>query len=266
VKLLAFLKRDLLVSLSYRFRLILGAGSMVVYLFVFYFVGRTFDGALAPYLASYGGQYFPYVLVGVAVSSFVSVGLGSLGSQIRAAQLQGTLESLLCTPTSITTVLLGNSLSGFVSAFATGSLTLFGGAAVLGLAISPLQAFAALLVLLLTFAAFLSVGMLSASFVMVFKEGDPISLLFGTSSYFVGGVFFPVGVLPKPLRGFAEILPITPAIEALRRLLLSGAGLDEVVPLVLRLLLFIGLVGPVSLFVFHRSVARAKRNGSLVQF
>ncbi len=266
MKLLAFLKRDLLITLSYRLNLFLSLVSMSLFLFVFYFVGRTFSGSLSPFLEPYGGEYFPYVLIGIAVSSFVAVGLDTLAGEIRGAQVAGNLESLLCTPTSIYLILLGNSLSTFLRAFVTGVTLLFGGFLLLGIPVPLNRAASSILILLLTFAVFLSVGMLSASFIMLFKQGDPFALLFGTSSYFFGGVFFPVEVLPRPIQAFSEILPITHAVRALRLLLLTDAGLPVLIPLVRNLVLFIVLLGPLTVLVFSRSVRRAKISGSLTQF
>lgn len=266
LKLLAFLKRDLLSVLSYRLRVLLGFGSMLVSLLMFYFIGRTFGGAISPYLERYGGEYFPYVFVGIAVSSFVTVGLHTLSSEIRSAQVMGTLEYLLSTPTSIYTVLIGNSLYTFLTAFAGGLVFIVAGALWFDMRFSFPQFMLILLVLMLTFVAFLAIGMLSASFIMVFKEGNPIDFLFGTSSYFLGGVFFPVEVLPKPFRFAAQFIPITHAVTALRELLLARAALGDVFPTVLNLVLFIAVLAPISISCFHFAVRRAKINGSLVQY
>ncbi len=209
MKLLAFAGRDLRIGLSYRFRVLLQFGMLFVSLLILYFLGRMFTGAMSPYLSQYGGNYFPFVLVGIAVSSFVGVGLTALADQVRRAQVEGTLEALLATPTSIYTILIGNSLWSFVSALFGSLVILFGGALFVGLRITLWNGLASLFVLLLTFLCFLSVGMLSASFIMIFKQGNPIGLLFGTSSYFLGGVLFPIEVLPRPLQTLAQVLPIT---------------------------------------------------------
>jgi len=221
---------------------------------------------MSPALARYGGEYFPYVLVGIAVSSFVSVGLQALAQEVRSAQVQGTLEALLATPTSIYTVLIGNSLWSTLTALFGAILMLVGGFAFLGMSIQPGQLLAALLILCLTFLAFLAVGMLSASFIMIFKQGNPIHLIFGTSSYFLGGVLFPVEVLPRPFQVAAQFLPITHAVKALRELILARMTFASVVPLIGKLIVFVLALAPVSILFFRYAVRRAKRDGSLVQY
>lgn len=266
MKLLAFIKKDFLISLSYRFYIILRFGFMIATLFMFYFIGQTFGNTLSPYLEAYGGSYFPYVLVGMAVSSFVFVGLSSLSSDVRDAQVKGTLEALLSTPTSIYTVLIGNSMWSFVTSFLGSVLMLAGGMIFLGITIIVSQLFITLVILMLTFIAFLTVGMLSAAFIMIFKQGNPIDILFGSSSYFLGGIFFPREVLPEPLRVIGNILPITHSIRALRDLLLARVDPVEIIFPLVNLVIFIIIMGPISLLFFRYAVKRAKKDGSLIQY
>ncbi len=266
MKLLAFVTRDFLIAASYRFAIALRVGGLLLSLLMFYFLGLTFSGAIAPGLERYGGEYFPYVLIGIAVSSFVSVGLHALSRDVRAAQVEGTLEALLCTPTSIYTVLLGNSLWAFATALGTCCALLGAGCAFLGFRCDAAAWGPALAVLGLTFAAFLLVGILGAAFTMRFKQGNPVAMFFGTAGYFLGGVIFPVEVLPAPFRACAALLPITHAVKALRELFLAGAGAGEIAPLLGNLLLFIAVMAPASLLLFAAAVKRARREGSLVQY
>lgn len=265
-KLIAFLKKDLLVTVSYRFHLLLSLAGIFLSVAMFYFIGRTFSGAMSPYLERYGGDYFPYVLIGIAVSNFVTVGLSALSQQVRSAQVQGTLEALLSTPTSIYMVLIGNSLWSFLTALGSAVALIAAGFLVVGYPVSLPHAAAALLVLLLTFAAFLMIGMLSAAFVMIFKRGDPIGYLLGWSGFLVGGVLFPVEVLPGSLRFLSRFVPITYAAKAARELLLVRASFASVLPLVGSLCLFTLVLGPAAVLFFRFAVRRARKDGNLIQY
>ncbi len=266
MKILAFIRKDFLVAISYRFRLILDFGRLLITLFMFYFIGKTFGGAISPYLGRYGGDFFPYVLIGLSVSSFVSVGLNAFSSEIRAAQVEGTLEALLCTPTSIYTILIGNSIWSFLEAFGGTVILLGAGIMFMDLQFTFPQLLLVIAVLILTLFAFIAVGMLSASFIMIFKQGNPISMIFGTSSYFLGGIIFPVEVLPRPFQFIAEILPITHAVKALREILLVHVETGAVMPVIYKLLVFILFLSPVSILFFSYAIRRAKLDGSLVQY
>jgi ABC-2 type transport system permease protein len=265
-KLFAFLKKDFLVTLSYRFNILLSLIGIFLSALMFYFIGKTFSGAISPYLERYGGDYFPYVLIGIAVSNFVTVGLSALSQQVRSAQVEGTMEALLSTPTSIYTVLIGNSLWSFLSALGSAMALIAAGFLVIRFEVSALRATAAVVVLLLTFLAFLMFGILSASFVIIFKRGDPIGYVFGWSSFLLGGILFPVEVLPGPLPFLSRFLPITYAIKAIRELLLVRASFQSVFPLVMTLCLFIVVLGPGSLLFFRYAVRRARKDGNLVHY
>ena len=196
----------------------------------------------------------------------LAVGLDTLSRQVRSAQLEGTLEALISTQTSIYTILIGNSLTIFLTAFFSATVLLFGGFAILRIKI-PLAGYAAsILILTLTFLAFLILGMLSASFVMIFKRGDPIAYIFGWSSFFLGGVLFPIEVLPSPLQSLAQMLPVTHAIKAIRELLLASSGLLGVTSLLRNFLLFTGIMAPVGGLFFRFAVKKAKRDGNLIQY
>ena len=91
-------------------------------------------------------------------------------------------------------------------------------------------------------------------------------MIFGTLSYFLGGIVFPVEVLPLPFQYLAELLPITHAVKALRELLLAQMEFQAIIPLLINLVIFILLLSPVSILFFRYAVKRAKIDGSLIQY
>jgi ABC-2 type transport system permease protein len=105
---------------------------------------------------------------------------------------------------------------------------------------------------------------------MVFKRGNPFAILLGTGSALFSGVFFPTQVLTDTAgEGFghvSKILPTTYGIDGIRRVLLEGRGFGEVREPLVTLLVFLAVLLPFSLWVFARSVRRAKREGSLIQY
>ena len=77
---------------------------------MFYFVGLMVDPAKLP---SYGGRhatYMEFAAAGIALTAFIQVGLGRVGTAIRQEQLTGTLESVLMTPTSFSTIQVGSTV------------------------------------------------------------------------------------------------------------------------------------------------------------
>lgn len=125
---------------------------------------------------------------------------------------------------------------------------------------------AALLVLILTVLVFSSLGILSASFVMVLKRGDPVTWMFNGLSTLLGGVYYPITVLPDWLQAISRLLPVTYALEAMRLALLQGASFAELWPNILALLIFGVTLLPASLLIFRYAVRRAKEDGSLTHY
>lgn len=266
IKLFGFLRRDFLGALSYRFRLVLSLVSMFAAVFMLFFMGKMFQGGFSSYLTRYGNDYFAFALLGMCVSTFVSTGLYSLSSSVREAQMQGTLEILLVTPTSPTLILFGNSLWSFIQSLLLTFAYLVVTILIVGLTVTLTKILLVSLVLFLTFASFLSLGMISAAFTMTFKQGNPINMLFGASSYFFGGIVFPVDVLPETLQRFSFILPITHATRAVRELLLVPEGRGEWQQTVVYLVIFSLVLCPLGLVSLRLALSRAKKEGSLVQF
>ena len=90
-----------------------------------------------------------------------------------------------------------------------------------------------------------------ARFTLVFKRGDPLLWLFAGLSWLLGGVFYPLEVLPRFLQHAGQLLPITHALVGMRAALLRNASILELLPQIGVLGVF-ALVGlPLSLLAFH---------------
>jgi ABC-2 type transport system permease protein len=196
-------------------------------------------------------------------------GFSSLANSIRQEQMQGTLESVLLTPINLPTVIVASSAWDFLETTFFSFLYLFFGRVFFGVQYrgSFLLAF---LFLILTTVVLSCLGILSASFAMVFKRGDPFGIFIGAGSALFSGVFFPTQLLntyagPK-LGSVSLILPTTHGLDGIRQVLIEGHGLPEVTEPLFTLLGFLVVLLPFSLWVFSRAVRRAKREGSLIQY
>jgi len=265
-KALLFFYRDFRTQASYRFSFVLHIVAILFSVASFYFVGQLFGGSAAPYLSDYGGNYFPFALVGIAFAGFQSVALRAFSRTIRSAQTTGTLEAVLVTPTRLSTILFASCLWNFAFTSLTVVVYLLVGATLFGASLGRANLLAGIVVLGLTILALSSIGILSACFVMVFKRGAPIEFLIGGLSTLLGGVYYPVEVLPHWLQKAARLFPLTYSLDAARRALLVGEPLTALAPQVLALVAFAALLLPLSLLAFRCAVRQAKRDGSLTQF
>jgi ABC-2 type transport system permease protein len=84
-----------------------------------------------------------------------------------------------------------------------------------------------------------------------------------TTLALLGGVYFPIEVLPEPIEKVASALPFTWGVDVFRASLLGG----EVDPAQLAGLLgSAALVLPVALLGFMAAVRRARQTGTLAQY
>jgi len=261
----AFLRRDLLDASSYKLSFVFSTVGILFSSATFYFISRMIAPGTVS-LAAYGGDYFSFAMIGIAFSGLLGIFQEGLPSVVRSAQVSGTLEALLVTRTSMPVILFGSSLYSLVFALLRTAVHLALAVAVFGMKLGSVNVPALLLVLILTAVCFLSVGMLSASFLLVYKLGNPISWLFGSVSGLLGGMLFPVSVLPPWLRGFSVFLPVTHALEGLRLSLLSSAPFARVLPSIAALAVFAAALLPLGFWTFRLALRKAKRDGTLTQY
>ncbi|MGA1823027.1 MAG: ABC transporter permease [bacterium] len=265
-KAVAFIYRDFVDAISYKTAFFLQFFGIVLSVLIFYFLSKLFGTTVIPYLEPYGGDYFSFVLIGVAFTNYLDVALGSFSKSIRDAQVMGTLEAILVTQTDIPTIIICSSFYSFLWTSLHVIVYLLLGIFLFHMDISRANFFGAFIILSLTITTFSSIGIISASFIMVLKKGDPIAHLFAGISWFLGGVYYPITVLPMWVRKFSYIIPLTYSLEGMRFALLKGHSVRALLPNILALGIFSVLMWPLSIICFQYAVNRAKRDGSLTHY
>ncbi|MDD8026176.1 MAG: ABC transporter permease [Acidobacteriota bacterium] len=258
-----FFIRDLRNEVSYKLSFALQLFGVLPVLLMYFFLSKLFGSAIAGPLEPYGGTYFPFILIGAALQNYMAVALGGFSAGLRDAQLSGTLEAVFAAPVGVGQYLAGSTLYSFVFNLLRVVLYLAVGAVVFGAKLDWARFPLALLTLALTAAAFSSLGILSAAFVVVFKRGDPVNYFINVASWLLGGVYYPVSVLPGWVQKISAVIPMTHALEALRATLLGGAGIKEIGGhlAVLAAWAVVGL--PIAVFLFKFSFERAQAKGTL---
>lgn len=263
---LAFVWKDFINEISYKFAFSMQFFSILITTVTFFYLSRLLGDVGISYLKPYGGDYFAFVLIGVALFNYLKISMEGLSNSIREGQMLGTLEALLVTQTEIPTIIISSSLYSFIFASFKVAVYLLLGTLVFGINMSNANLIGAFLILLLTIISFSSFGIISASFVMVLKRGDPVSWAFTNISGILGGLYYPVSVLPKWLQKLSYVLPVTYSLEGMRLALLKGYSLSALLPNIVALLVFSVIMLPLSMLVFRYAVKRAKTDGTLTQY
>lgn len=265
-KVMAFLKKDFKMETSYRLSFLMHFFSILFSVATFFFISKLVGGSISSHLKDYGGDYFSFVLIGIAFSGLLGTGLSSFSSTISSAQAEGTVEAMLMTPTKVVSILIMSSMWDFLMTTFDVLIYVALGGLLFGADLSQANIPVALLILFLTVIAFSGLGIISASFIMVLKRGDPVNWIFGTFSSFIGGIYFPITVLPAWLQKFAYLFPIFYALKAMRHAVLQGSTLMALLPDIVALAVFSAMIVPVSMITFKWAVKLAKTDGSLVTY
>ncbi len=262
-KVIAFIKRDFFSETSYKLAFMMQFVKMFLSLLVFFFISKLLGDFGALNLKPYGGNYFAFVLIGIAFFGYLDISMRGLSNVIRQGQTQGTLEALLVTQTSIPNIIVASIIYPFIKASFNVAVYLLLGGLIFGVKMGNANIMSALTILFLSITSFSGLGILSASFIMVFKQGDPIGWIIGTGSSLLGGLYYPISILPHWVQKISYLFPVTYSLEGMRLALLKGHPLNQLTSIILILTAFSVVLLPVSLFVFNYAVRRAKIDGSL---
>jgi len=268
----AFVWKDFLVEVSYKSAFLLHVGGVVFSVGLWFF----FSGFLQEHMKEKlevltGGNLFAFILLGVAPYSYQQVSLTAFGRRFREEQVTGTLEAMLVCPTRTPLVIFGSALFDFL--FTSVRVVLY---IAVGIGFSYMTArpialhasgfLAAIVIFTLMVLTSVGIGIMAAAFVMYFKKGDVLVAFISSASALLGGVFFPTQALPAAVQPFTRLLPISWTTDGVRRALLTGDGVRELLPHIEILFLFAAVLLPLGLWIFRIALRAARRDGTLVQY
>jgi ABC-2 type transport system permease protein len=261
-KLPAFARRDLITAWSYRAAFFGQWFGLLTGTLTFYFVGRLVDPNKLP---SYGGShatYMEFVAAGIALGAFVQLGLGRVAAALRGEQLMGTLESLLMTPTSVSTIQVGSAAYDLIYVPIRTALFFVIIAAAFGVHFDRSGIAPAALALLIFIPFVWGLGVMSAAITLTIRRGSGAFGLVVSFLMLGSGAFFPLELLPHWLTAIARFNPITLAVEGVRAPLLGG-GWEGIWPDAPLLAPMSVLTLAVGLYAFRLALRREQRRGTL---
>lgn len=265
-KAIAFLQKDWRVAISYKLQFISSIVGVLISTMVFYFFSDFVGQNLSQSLQQYGGNYFAFVLVGIALADYLVVSTETFSGTIRSGQVNGTFEALLVTPTSIMTILISSYLYPFLfTTFRMLSYILLG-VFFFGVEFHVHNFWICLLTFFLSLLPLLGMGLLSAAFIILFKQGSPINWVLGVSSTLLGGVLYPVSSLPAWIKPLSLIFPLTYGIEAMRKVLLAHAAFNDVQNNLFVLILFSVIFIISGIISVQYSLKVARKQGTLLHY
>jgi ABC-2 type transport system permease protein len=259
----AFLRRDLLTLLSYRAAFVGDLLAIAVQAVMFALIAKLVDPSTLPTYNGVATGYFEFVMIGVVIATVSGMLLQKVSTAIRQEQLMGTLEALLVTPTSPTTVQAGSAGFDLLFIPVRMAVLLLAVALTFGLDFEP-SGIAPSLVLLVCFVPFVwGLGLVAAAVIVTFRRGAGMVAFVMSTLGLASGAFFPLTLLPDWIQTLAETNPVAIAMDGTREALIGGAGWAGIGGDVVILLPLSAVALAAGVAAFRAGLAREHRNGTL---
>jgi ABC-2 type transport system permease protein len=262
----AFVRRDVLFETSYKLQTLVNLLGVFSQILTFYFIARLAD-VPSDQQGLHGADYFTFVLIGITFREVLDAGfLMHFTASLRQQLMVGAFEAMCATPLRPAPLMFYSLLWPVAGALLKAALYLLLGGLLLGAQIGLTRIPLLLAALALSIVVFGSMAMIAGSMILYFKRGDPVTWLLSNLAALIGGVFFPVGMMPGWLQKLSVLIPLPHALGAIRAGLiprsdLSGAGDDF-----MALALFAVLLAPTAWFVTVKLFELSRRHGGLGQY
>jgi ABC-2 type transport system permease protein len=253
----AVARRDFLTDVRYPVAFAVGLFDAVIVLVSYSFLAGVFGDHRPD-----GYTPLAFLLIGIALNDSLTTALVCLALGVRNSQQAGTVKALLVLPLAPARLMLLSMAYPFVRATIDFVVFMIAAGA-LGVPFAGMHVTGVVVTFVLGVASVSVLGLISASFALVFKRGDPVLWAVGTATWLLSGVLYPTSLLPVWLRFASFLLPTTHALAAMRAAVIDGASWVALAPDLGALLLF-DLIGiPAGLWLFTAAVTHAKRTGTL---
>jgi len=262
----AFVKRDFLTAVSYKSAFAADTLGILFKCITFYYIGEVFESAVTGALSNFGGSYFAFLIIGIALTDFIHTSLETFGTSIRESQMTGTLEIVLLSPIRVPHLLLYSSLWSYIFTTWRFLVYLTFGALLFDLRIGSANVLSTAVFLILTVLCYAPLGIITATVIMVFKKGAWFRTMISATSFLLGGVAYPISVMPDWIATISYYIPMTHSVNGMREALLNGASLSSLTADIAFLSVFALALIPTSLVLFELGLARTKKLGTLTQY
>ena len=223
--------------------------------------GQNVEALVSPFVVQTEGivsgesNYFQFMAPGVmAMVTVMAVMMGLAGSITREREV-GTLDGILVAPINRLSIVLGKTFSQALRGLLQATLVLILAIVLFGVVVHgsiPLM----FLMLLLGLFSFIGMGILISTIATAQETAATIMMTIQFPMIFLCGAFFPIEQMPGFMQGIARAIPLTYAVEALRKVIILGAGIPDVLTEIAILAGFGLVMLIVAVPLFNRAITR----------
>lgn len=200
-------------------------------------------------------NYFQFMAPGIIAMVVVMAVMIGLAASISREKELGTLDGILVAPIARLCIILGKALSQTTRGLLQGSIVLLLSIFLFGVKIHGSIPLVALLLFLGVF-SFIGLGILISAIAAEQETAMMIMMTLTFPMIFLSGVFFPIEQMPGFMQVISKILPLTYTIEALRKVIILGAGISSLGKELTILITFGAVTLAIAVPVFKRIITR----------
>jgi ABC-2 type transport system permease protein len=197
-------------------------------------------------------KYMDFLVPAILAMTIMFSCMFGMGQSIAGERERGELARLFMTPTSVSTVVGGKIISKLVIESGRALLLLFIAILLFGIKING-SMLLTIMLLILTALCFVGFGIMISARVGTQEDYMQMVMPFAMPMMFVSGVFYPIETMPWIFQKIAYIVPLTYANNALRAVMLKGAGVGDIMVNLL-------VLGGFTLLFFAMGVTRFNRD------
>ena len=200
-------------------------------------------------------NYFEFMAPGImAMVIMMAAMIGLAGSVAREREL-GTLDGVLSAPISRLAVVVGKSMAQVVRGLLQAALTLILAVVLFGVVVHGNLALLALLLVLTVF-SFIGIGIIVSAVSSDQETAVTIMMTLTFPMIFLSGALFPIQQMPTAMQWISKAIPLSYAVEALRKCIVLGTGIPEMRTEMLVMLGFGIIFLAIAVPVFGRATTR----------
>jgi ABC-2 type transport system permease protein len=200
-------------------------------------------------------SYFDFIAPGIMAMTVMMSVMTGLPAAISHEREVGTLDGMMVAPINRLSVILGKTVAQMTRGIVQGVIILVLAIMLFGVTIhgNILLVFA---LLLLGVFSFVGLGIVLTSFA---KNQETAVMMMTTIMFpmmFLSGVFFPIEQMPWFMQTISKFLPLTYVADALRKVMVLGAGIPELANELSILIVFGIIMTAIALPVFKRAMTQ----------
>jgi ABC-2 type transport system permease protein len=200
-------------------------------------------------------SYFDFIAPGIMAMTVMMSVMTGLPAAISQEKEVGTLDGMMVAPINRLSIIIGKTLAQTARGLLQGVLILVLASILFGVSIqgSILLVFG---LLLLGVFSFVGLGVVLTSFAKDQETAMMVMMTLMFPMMFLSGVFFPVQQMPWFMQSISKVLPLTYAADALRKVMVLGAGIPEIATELSVLIVFGVVMIAIAVPVFKRAMTR----------